>query len=226
MFKHPYDNIVINKEGIIFRCGLCDMHVPHSTLMRGRGSTAICQQGQELKKKRVATKVSQCSSEVVFTVRDSVLDLVREFIYLCRLLSSMDEDWSDVVNNLVKARQRWSYISRMLLREGSNPIIVAMFYKAVAQTVLLFKTWVLTKLESFHQLIAGWLTGRAPVYLRREEQWQYSSFRDAMKVDGLLPINEYIARRRKKLAEFVVTRPLGAVCREMKERGVADDCQF
>jgi hypothetical protein len=106
------------------------------------------------------------------------------------------------------------YISRILRCEGANPIISTMFYKAVVQTVLLFgsETWVMTprilmKLESFHQLVAHLLTGRALVYLRWEEQLQHSSFGDTMEVVGVLPIKEYITHRRNKICRVRCDTP-------------------
>jgi hypothetical protein len=110
-------------------------------------------------------------------------------------LSDDYDDWPAVVRNMAKARQRWAYISRILRREGATPRILAMFYKAVVQTVLLFgsASWVLTpsmlgKLEGFHRQIARWLMGRAPVYLRSEGTWQYQPLGNAMEEAGLYSI--------------------------------------
>jgi hypothetical protein len=104
-----------------------------------------------------------------------------------------------------------------------------MFYKAVIQTVLLYgsETWVLTprmlsKLERFHQQIARRLTGRAPVYLRREGQWKYSPLGDDTEEAGLFSIDEYITCHRNRIAEFVDTRPLIVVCKEMESLGIVE----
>jgi hypothetical protein len=92
------------------------------------------------------------------------------------------------------------------------------FFKAVVHSVLLygFETWVLpprmlSKLEGFHKQIARRLTGRTPVYHRREDEWQYLPLGNALEEDGMFPIDEYIIRRRNKIAEFVATRPLYAI---------------
>jgi hypothetical protein len=166
-------------------------------------------------------------------VRGIPLDSVRAFLYLGHKLSSSDDDWLDIIKSLVKARQRWDRISRVLTREGATPRVSAMFYKAVIQTVLLYgsETWVLTariisKLEGFHRQIARPLTGRAPVYLRREGQWQYSPLGDAMEEAGLFSIDEYITRRRNRISECVETRPLIAVCKEMESLGISSNHQF
>jgi hypothetical protein len=179
MYKHPQDRITIMEEGPLPCCELCDMFIPTKALAGGRRSTLCYRRGRELKRKRAAQRESRKADEVVFTVRGIPLELVRAFLYLGCKLSSSDDDWLDVIKNLAKAWQRWARISRVLTCEGSTPRVSAVFYKAVIQTVLLYgyETWVFTprmlsKLEGFHRQIARRLTGRAPVYLRREGQWQ------------------------------------------------------
>jgi hypothetical protein len=88
-------------------------------------------------------------------------------------------------------------ISRVLIRDGATPRISSMFYKAVVQSVLLYgsETWVLppnilSKLEGFHKQIARRLTGRTPVYHRREDEWQYLLLGNALEEAGLFPIDE------------------------------------
>jgi hypothetical protein len=88
-------------------------------------------------------------------------------------------------------------ISRVLIRDGATPRISSMFYKAVVQSVLLYgsETWVLppnilSKLEGFRKQIARRLTGRTPVYHRREDEWQYLLLDNALEEAGLFPINE------------------------------------
>ena len=142
-----------------------------------------------------------------------------DFIYLGHRLSSSDEDWPDVHKNLAKARQRWSLISRVLKREGANPHISAMFYKAVVVTVLLFgdETWVVTEdmlgvLESFHRQIARRLAGCAPVYLRREGKWSHPPLGNAYEKAGLYTMEEYIARRKNGIVDYIASRPLYDLC--------------
>jgi hypothetical protein len=108
-----------------------------------------------------------------------------------------------------------------------------MFYNAVIQSVLLYgsKTWVLSpkmlsKLEGFHKMIARQLTGRTPVYHRREDEWQYLPIGNVLEETGLFPIDKYITHRRNKIAEFVATRPLCATCRELNSIGLGDNRQF
>jgi hypothetical protein len=89
-----------------------------------------------------------------------------------------------------------------------------MFYKAVVQSVLLYgsETWVmspkmLSKLEGYHKESSCRLTGRTPVYHRWKDEWQYLPLGNALEEAGLFPIDEYITRRRNRIAECVAMRP-------------------
>jgi hypothetical protein len=108
-----------------------------------------------------------------------------------------------------------------------------MFYKAAVQTVLLYgsETWVLSpdmlaKLEAFHRRIAKCLTGRDVFYLRRERHRDCSPLGNTMKEAGLWPLEEYITRRRNRLVDFVVTRPLFALCKEAADLGLGKPDQY
>ena len=62
------------------------------------------------------------------------------------MLKAGDDDWIAVVGNIGKARKSWGRLSRVLGWEGADPTVSGNFYKAVAQSVLLFgaEMWVLT----------------------------------------------------------------------------------
>jgi len=68
------------------------------------------------------------------------------FQYLGRPLSSTDDNWPAIYKNLSNARKHWGVVSRVWTREGADPRVMAMFYKAVVQSVLLYgcETWVVT----------------------------------------------------------------------------------
>ena len=57
-----------------------------------------------------------------------------------------DYGWPAVAGNLHKARKSWGRMSQILIREGAEPKVSKLFFKAVIQAVLLFgaETWVLT----------------------------------------------------------------------------------
>ena len=57
-----------------------------------------------------------------------------------------DDDWTAVIQNLMKAQAVWKNMSRILSREGERPRVSGFFFKAVIQLVFLFgaETWVVT----------------------------------------------------------------------------------
>ena len=92
-----------------------------------------------------------------------------EFKYLGRVLKANNDDWPEVVGNLVKAGRSWGRLYRVLGWEGADPKVSREFYTAVTQAVLLFgeETWVLTPLmekalDSFQSRVARKITGRQP----------------------------------------------------------------
>ena len=73
------------------------------------------------------------------------LNLVTYFKYPGRILVASDNNWSSVVGNIRKSREKWAQLSIILGREGSNPRVSGMLFKAVLQAALLFgsKMWVM-----------------------------------------------------------------------------------
>ena len=95
------------------------------------------------------------------------------------MLTAVDNDWLVMVGNLGKAQKSWGRLSWILSREGEDLKLSGIFYKAVAQAVLLFgaETWVLTPrmesaLDSFQHRFVQRITGRQP---RRQGDvsWEY-----------------------------------------------------
>ena len=68
-----------------------------------------------------------------------------------------DKDWTAVLRNFSKACRVWNRLGKLLQKEGADPRVSAMFYRAVVQSVLIFgaEDWVLSeamsrKLEGVH----------------------------------------------------------------------------
>ena len=83
-----------------------------------------------------------------------------------------------MVGNLGKARKSWGRLSRVLIQEGGNPKVSGIFYKAVAQSLLLFgaETWVLIPsmeraLDSFQNRVARRITEKQPRRRRTDGSW-------------------------------------------------------
>ena len=77
------------------------------------------------------------SSVRAFKAYGEPLENVTTFRYLGRVFTVGDNDWVAVVGNLGKARKSWGRLSRILSREGADPKVSGIFYKAVEQAVLL-----------------------------------------------------------------------------------------
>ena len=95
-------------------------------------------------------------------------------------------DWISMVVNLGKARKSWGRLSRILSREGADPKVSGIFYKVMAQAVLLFgeETWVLTPsmerdLDSFQHMVARSITGKQP-RRRVDGSWEYPPLAEAL----------------------------------------------
>ena len=60
-------------------------------------------------------------------------------------LDQTDDDCLDIRRNIKQSRNVWGRLGELLGREWVYPRVVAMFYRALAQEVLLFGlyTWVL-----------------------------------------------------------------------------------
>ena len=61
-------------------------------------------------------------------------------------LYKLDDDWTDVITNLWKARNSWSHPGQILVQGGADNRMPGRFYVAVIQLILFFRseTWVAT----------------------------------------------------------------------------------
>jgi citrate synthase len=120
-------------------------------------------------------------------------------------------------HNMTKARQRWAATSQVLAHEGANARVSRMFYKAAAQTVLLYGSamWVRTQamdqsLAGFHHRVARKLSGKGPRL--HGEQWIYPPVEEALKAAALYPMAEYLTCQRNRLLAHVINRPVFELC--------------
>jgi hypothetical protein len=197
------------------------MFVPRPAVYTTHPNTAMCKNGTDRKRQRLAIAEARQAKEHVLTARGVPLETVSIFKYLGRLLSNTDEDWPAVYANLRKARKSWARISRILARDGATPRVSGMFYKAVVQSILLFgsETWVVTKpilqaLEGFHKRVARRLSGKTPYLCQTTGEWIYPPIDKALEEVGLWPIEKYIEKRQNTVADYVATRPIFELCTE------------
>jgi len=229
--RHPHDTVVILEEGTFPypKCELCDLQIPWETFNgTSHRHTAMCAEGADRKKRRIAAEAARRASETQFYAYGQPLSSVDLFKYLGRQTSKIDVDWPAVVTNLKKARKTWGRMSRILGREGADAKISGTFYVAVVKQVLLTgsETWVVTPrilkaLEGFHHRAARRISRKMP-RRRPDGSWHYPPLAGALRDAGLAPISEYVARRQGTIAQYIALRPIfDVVTREEKQRGTS-----
>jgi hypothetical protein len=119
---------------------------------------------------------------------------------------------------LRRARQRQGMIARILSQEGANAKVMATFYKAVVQSVLLYfsESWVLSEkivssLRSFHRRCSRFITGRH-IKKNADGSWSYPGSKESLELAGLWTIEEYIGRRKSTVMEYAKERPIYRRC--------------
>ena len=203
LHRHVLNNVVILEEGTPPhpRCARCDMLVPRRALNGRHPDTAQCAKGAEKKKQRLAEAETRESSEQDFVAYWGPIKNVLAFKYLGRVLTEGDDDLLAVVGNLGKERMSLGRLSRVMVREGSDPKVSRTFYTAVAQAVLLFgaDTWALTPrmekaLDIFQSRVARRITGRQPQQ-KKHGSWDYPPLAEALREAGMVGIRTSITRR-------------------------------
>jgi len=218
-FRHPRDRICIHPEGLLPRCVECGMQVNQT---RQHRDSKRCQKGRVRKRRREREIQNIRDQEATFTVQGSTLDNVDTFLYLGRVIACDDTDWPAVQKNLSKARKRWAQFSRLLRREGANPRVSGLFYKAAVMSVLLYgsETWVISKpiltaLDGFHHRCARSITKRHFRYFPEEDRWEHPPVTATLEAAGLFNIEKYLARRLRYLLEYAKDRPLVQECLDL-----------
>ena len=120
--RHVRDVVIILEEGNLPhpRCSRCDMLVLWRSLNGRHKSTETCRSGVERKRRRLADIEIQESTEMAFEVYGKQLQTVPSFKCLGRILPAGDDDWTEVVGNLGKARKTWGQLQRILSMEGAG----------------------------------------------------------------------------------------------------------
>ena len=133
-------------------------------------------------------------------------------------MTAGENDWLVVVGNLWKAQKRWGRLSQILIREGADPKVSGIFYKAVAQAVLLFgaEKWVLTlrmerALENFQHRVARRITVKQPRQ-RVNVSWEYLPLEEARGEAGFEGIRKSVTRRKNTVVQYIVTQPIMDLC--------------
>jgi hypothetical protein len=208
--RHPLDEIIIESEGLLPRCNLCNMHISLAYLGSHQQSE-LCRKIQSRNSNVVAVQRANAARRLQFNLGEHQLEKVDSFLYLGRWMMSNDGDMLAIDNNVKKARAKWACLSRVLSREGANPKIMAQFYISIVMSVLLYgsETWVITAenykgLEKFHNTVARKIA-RLPIkYDVGQEEWIRPSMEQVFQLSGLSPLYDYLYQRRQYVQEFAV----------------------
>jgi hypothetical protein len=133
---HPFDRVVIPTEGYFPRCRRCRMQVNPAYPRHIR--TKECRVGVDQRLQRELAISSALALRCEFTVNETVLEWVKVFKYLGRLLAQDDNDAQAIRQQMRKARGVWARVGQVLRGENVTPRVAAKFYKAVVQAILLY----------------------------------------------------------------------------------------
>ena len=168
---HIRDTVIILKKGNP-SCPWClwyNMLVPWKDLNGQNVITSQCAKRTERKRRKLSEEEMQERTERAFQTYVRPFAMVISFKYLGGVLTASDEDCQAVVGSLWKAWKSRARMARLLGREGDRPRVLGMFFKAVMQADLLFRSdmWVMTPcmgrdLGSFCYRVDRRIIGRHP----------------------------------------------------------------
>ena len=82
-----------------------------------------------------------------------MIETVKEFKYLGRIVTDTDDDKPTIVLNLNKAGKAWGQLYRVLVQEKKRNLRTAVsIYRSIIESVLLYgsETWVLKGSSTLH----------------------------------------------------------------------------
>ena len=124
------------------------------------------------------------------------------------MLSSSNNYWPEVEQNLRWEREKWGQLVKLLGIEGADSRTARIFYVEVVQELLLFgsKTKVMTPrmgkyLEGFHRREVQWMAGMVP-RIHRGGTWVYPPIEVALETVGLDEIGGYISHHQNTFKKY------------------------
>ena len=170
-YRHPWESIVILEDGnkLFPRCPQCNMFVPQEALNRAHPTSEMYWGGTERKRRRLVAEDTEERTERVFLEYWKALLAVHLFKYLGRMLSSSDNNWTEVEQNLRRVQGKWGRLAKIFGREGADRRTAGKFYVAVVQVVILsgsekwlLNLWMNKYLEGFHHRAVWGMAGMVP----------------------------------------------------------------
>jgi hypothetical protein len=221
--RHNKDRIVIEEEGMLPKCPNCG--IQQLNVGSKHIASATCIKYSMIRNERLSDMKNKIEiAETTFYIQGKEIETVHEFKYLGRMITSSDCDWSAVNYNLKKARAAWGRLAKILSSEKAEAKAMATIYRAVIQAVLLYgaESWAMTntmvkRLQSFHNRCARYITGQH-IRQNADETWTCPPTKEVLERAGLLPIQEYVTKRRSTIKVYsenleiykkcIVSRPL------------------
>ena len=140
------------------------------------------------------------------------------FRYLGRPRDQTDDDWPAVRRNIMLGRSFWGRLRKLLRQEGTQPMVLAIFFSEVVQAILLYglDMWVLLEImernvEGIHTGFLCQTTGK-PVRRLRYGTQETPGEEGVQEAAGTQLAGIYIDSRQATLAQWVALHPLSEVC--------------
>ena len=106
-------------------------------------------------------------------IQGTPLQMVTTFKYLGCIMTANISNWPALFTNLQKARKKPTTLACILTKTGLPPRLASLFYKAVAQAILLYSSEItptmLQALKGFHHQVARQLTDGMPRKLANDQ---------------------------------------------------------
>ena len=142
------------------------MFVLHKALNGRHLTTTFCQWVDYRKRRRLSEEEAREGADAEITAYGIPIAPVTYFNYIKIVLAAADNDWPELVSNLQRACQKWSRLTRVLIRKGADHRTLGQIYLAVFQSVILYgsETWFMNPcigrvLGRFHHRVARRITG-------------------------------------------------------------------
>ena len=153
------------------------MHMPVAKLFK-HSQLEKCHKATERRLRQRDVEIAARCGEMEFSLEggeeEERVYHVATFQYMGRPLDQTDDNWPAVQWIIMRARSVWGRLGTLLLREGSDPRVAEMFYRAVVQEILMYgsETWVL--LAAMERKAEGMHTGLL-IKIRGSERGGYET---------------------------------------------------
>jgi hypothetical protein len=208
------DIIIIDEEGRLPQCMNCFFFCTTANKPKHINSD-FCRDGVLRHIRRQQQYLNELAQQTTIQIADTDLQNVDTFKYLGRPLSATGNDMVAIKYNLSQARKTWGRMSTILKREGADTKTMANFYKAVVQASLLYgsDTWhipnnALIPLQAFHNKVARYISHQHIRKIPNTEIWVYPDMNRVLNDLNLLPISQYIEKRKQTLLKWAQDRPI------------------